>query len=271
MTACTQASLDIKEGLIGTTLEGIQRWILICYSGLWPARITLDQLILTPQQRAMVEQALLQEGSRLQLIRQSHHKQEIEFYLCVDGRLFRSTPDTQSLEPEAMVEIFTPMILVCTHGSRDRCCGTLGGAVYAKGAKSHPEIFWQTSHLGGHRFAPTLLTLPQGMMYGRVSLEDTEELHASLHNEYPFCVSKLRGVPSWPKSVQVAAAQVWSSHKLGVDTWKQVDDVVHVGTSKQTFSYRIRKEATGNKVLASCKDTKLKPTYRYLCTDISTD
>jgi hypothetical protein len=27
---------------------------------------------------------------------------------------------------------------------------------------------WQTSHIGGHRFAPTLIDLPQGRVYGRL-------------------------------------------------------------------------------------------------------
>lgn len=53
-------------------------------------------------------------------------------------------------------------VLVCSHGARDRCCGALGTALEAK-ARPHAGLrLWRTSHLGGHRFAPTALLLPSG-------------------------------------------------------------------------------------------------------------
>jgi hypothetical protein len=57
-------------------------------------------------------------------------------------------------------------ILVCTHGTRDTCCGTVGMKLVASltaWAAGRPDVrLWRTSHLGGHRFAPTLLDLPTG-------------------------------------------------------------------------------------------------------------
>jgi hypothetical protein len=54
-------------------------------------------------------------------------------------------------------------VLVCTHGRRDACCGTLGTRLSVSlpglGAGVH---VWRTSHTGGHRFAPTALLLPEG-------------------------------------------------------------------------------------------------------------
>jgi hypothetical protein len=58
-------------------------------------------------------------------------------------------------------------VLVCTHGRRDRCCGSLGTALALELA-ADPRQFagdvrlWRTSHTGGHRFAPTAVVLPQG-------------------------------------------------------------------------------------------------------------
>lgn len=55
-------------------------------------------------------------------------------------------------------------VLVCTHGSRDRCCGSDGMRVFGNLVRRDlPGVrLWRTSHTGGHRFAPTAVTLPDG-------------------------------------------------------------------------------------------------------------
>ena len=63
-------------------------------------------------------------------------------------------------------------VLVCTHGRRDACCGTLGTRL----AQSLPGLgagvhVWRTSHTGGHRFAPTALLLPEGTMWAYLDLD----------------------------------------------------------------------------------------------------
>ena len=53
-------------------------------------------------------------------------------------------------------------VLVCSHGARDRCCGSLGTTLHA-GARPRAGLHLRrTSHLGGHRFAPTAVVLPTG-------------------------------------------------------------------------------------------------------------
>lgn len=53
-------------------------------------------------------------------------------------------------------------VLVCTHGARDRCCGALGMSLFASMKPRAGVRISRTSHLGGHRFAPTALVLPEG-------------------------------------------------------------------------------------------------------------
>jgi hypothetical protein len=56
-------------------------------------------------------------------------------------------------------------VLVCTHGRRDVCCGSAGTDLALRLAASGPTpgvTTWRTSHTGGHRFAPTVVVLPQG-------------------------------------------------------------------------------------------------------------
>lgn len=61
--------------------------------------------------------------------------------------------------------VATPMLLICTQGSHDACCGTHGQALIdAVGGR--PDIAVRgVSHTGGHRFAPTLMALPSGRMW----------------------------------------------------------------------------------------------------------
>jgi hypothetical protein len=63
-----------------------------------------------------------------------------------------------------------PMYLVCTHDRRDACCGKLGSQlVQALAAGGYPV--WETTHVGGHRFAPNFVILPHGLYYGPVDAE----------------------------------------------------------------------------------------------------
>ncbi|HEU5385864.1 MAG TPA: sucrase ferredoxin [Streptosporangiaceae bacterium] len=49
------------------------------------------------------------------------------------------------------------MALVCTNGKRDRCCAVRGRPVAAAIADATGWDTWESSHLGGHRFAATAL------------------------------------------------------------------------------------------------------------------
>jgi hypothetical protein len=58
-------------------------------------------------------------------------------------------------------------LLICTHGQRDVCCGSMGMRLHQVAEQRYGERFavWRTSHLGGHRFAPTAMTLPDGQCW----------------------------------------------------------------------------------------------------------
>lgn len=64
-------------------------------------------------------------------------------------------------------------ILVCAHGSHDRCCARYGAPFHFHAGEiisnlcmdDHVRI-WKTTHFGGHRFAPTAIDLPEGRYYG---------------------------------------------------------------------------------------------------------
>ena len=73
-------------------------------------------------------------------------------------------------------------IIVCTHGTRDACCGTYGAPIYQhlRAAADSDTRIWRSSHLGGHRFAPTCVDLANGRAWGFVDEQaaDTILTHA---------------------------------------------------------------------------------------------
>lgn len=87
----------------------------------------------------------------------------------------RAAPGARSLEAAAAAllagegQAAGAEVLVCTHGRRDRCCGSSGTALWralAGWAGDHRARLRRTSHTGGHRFAPTAILLPEGSVWG---------------------------------------------------------------------------------------------------------
>lgn len=87
-------------------------------------------------------------------------------------------------------------VLVCTHGSNDACCGKFGYPVYERlrriAGDSEDLRVWRTSHIGGHRFAATLMDLPEGRSWGHLDAESAERV---LRRDVPAAdlASKYRG------------------------------------------------------------------------------
>lgn len=71
----------------------------------------------------------------------------------------------EGIKPDWLVERSNPVTLICTNGNRDICCAREGRKLINE-FEARGEVAWESTHLGGHRFAPTRLTLPDGRMYG---------------------------------------------------------------------------------------------------------
>lgn len=96
-----------------------------------------------------------------------------------------------------------PLVAVCAHGKHDQCCAVRGRSATAAIAARYPELTWECSHLGGDRFAATMLVLPEGLCYGRVDSTDGAELIA-LYLDGRLDNRFLRGRTSLPHAVQAA-------------------------------------------------------------------
>lgn len=80
-----------------------------------------------------------------------------------DAELLNVPFDESAGEPDP-----APLYLVCAHPKHDACCALRGRPVAAALAAIRPGRVWETSHVGGDRFASNVLVLPLGLMYGRV-------------------------------------------------------------------------------------------------------
>jgi hypothetical protein len=68
------------------------------------------------------------------------------------------------------------LALVCTNGKRDQCCALRGRPVAGAIAAATDWDTWECSHLGGHRFAATMMLLPTGDMFGWLDEESALEV-----------------------------------------------------------------------------------------------
>lgn len=109
-------------------------------------------------------------------------------------------------------------ILVCTHGARDACCGKFGYRLFlevaalaaAAGPDAAPLRVWRSSHLGGHRFAPTMLDLPSGRMFGRMAHGDAATVLGGGALLLERLSSIYRGRCALPEGAQIVERELWA-------------------------------------------------------------
>ncbi len=116
--------------------------------------------------------------------------------------------------------VLEPRWLVCTHARRDRCCATLGRPIADTLAAVDPEATWETSHLGGHRFAGTMVVLPHGLVYGNLDVATAMQV-VEATRAGRVVTDHLRGRSRLPKVAQVA--EVAARRTLDLDGLDEVE------------------------------------------------
>jgi hypothetical protein len=129
-----------------------------------------------------------------------------------------------------------PLYLVCSHGRHDPCCGQRGRPVVAGLAALRPDHVWQASHLGGCRFAPTVLTLPLGLMYGRLPPSSAGALIAATEAG-EVITSLLRGRIGVPPAAQAGLA--FAHEELALPRAQDVSLVSTTAVDKATVMVRV--------------------------------
>ncbi|GAA2692670.1 sucrase ferredoxin [Streptomyces lunalinharesii] len=224
MSTCTRASLDAAEPLAGTAATA-RTWLLIEQSGPWGAKALTDSH-LDPDLGRALEVAAEGTGVRVALIRRPGR--HADFHGAPRRRLFlahtapghswiRTTTvtDVQAAlrldfgaagagDHRGLWEPYTgePVVLVCTNGKRDRCCALFGRPLAAHLA-AEGCVTWEVTHIGGHRFSPTLFVLPHGYAYGRASAELVENVVEAARDGL-VALDQCRGRSTWDRPAQAA-------------------------------------------------------------------
>jgi hypothetical protein len=101
-----------------------------------------------------------------------------------------------------------PLFLVCTHGKHDPCCARFGRPLFeALAEQVEEEAVWQTTHIGGDRFAGNLLCLSRGVYYGRVERKDAGRV-LDAHLEDTIELAHYRGRSCYSFAAQAAERDI---------------------------------------------------------------
>jgi (2Fe-2S) ferredoxin len=271
---CCEMNPD--EPLAGTA-DVVDVWVMLEYRPVWRARAVADNA-LGPATRAWLERnlaALEVAGirARPQFIRRPEiDTPEIHLMLGVPGRLlefrgrgyrFLEALDLERIvrEPERHPALLEPRYFVCTNGQRDLCCARFGLPAYAALREQVGERAWQVTHLGGHRFAPNMLVLPQGTLYGRVA-PDAVPAFVGAVERGELAAGWLRGRTWYPQAVQAAEALTGRSdlrllHVEGDDARLKV---TFAGPAGRVVRCVVRAQDALD-VLASCGDQATRPVH----------
>jgi hypothetical protein len=111
-----------------------------------------------------------------------------------------------------------PLLAVCTHGRHDACCAELGRpAALALADGPHADATWETSHVGGDRFAGNLVVLPRGLYYGGLD-PDSARAVADATAAGEVLLEHFRGRSDLPMPAQAADVALRREHGLaGLD------------------------------------------------------
>jgi hypothetical protein len=157
--------------------------------------------------------------------------------------------------------------LVCTNSARDPCCGIRGPAVARALEEARPGRAYESSHLGGHRFAANLLVLPDGLFFGRLDVRSALAVVDEL-DDGRLPLDHFRGRSALTEEQQ--AAEILVRRELGLDG---LDDVTLVEgttfalTDGRHVAVHVRGEQLEPRRL-SCRDDKLASPTTWSLVDI---
>jgi hypothetical protein len=185
---CATESSARNEPQIGTASR-IQRWLVIEQPGAWGAE-ALHESELSRAVGRELEASARRHRVRVLLARRPGERRrdgERQVFLAHTGpeRTWIEQLRMPMADPAALLGIDLGVLafpeppglgdlgplglhLVCTNGRHDPCCADLGRPVVRALAEARSPDVWESSHVGGDRFAANVVCLPEGVYYGRV-------------------------------------------------------------------------------------------------------
>ncbi|MEW5872691.1 MAG: sucrase ferredoxin [Chloroflexota bacterium] len=219
---CSVHSLQAGEPLFATAVKTVV-YLLLEYAGPWGSKAFEESSLPEDVKQTLNTHARKIPQARLLLIRQPRQAMQtgLRFFIAVAEQSRSDLYAFQLDDYQDLLDLDIPaiasgapqyagqrqddsLILVCTNGRRDLCCSRFGVPVYkALAAASRDQQVWESSHMGGHRFAPNVLCLPQGLLYGRVTPQDGLAI-LDAQRAGQVHLPNLRGRTCYPEPVQAA-------------------------------------------------------------------
>jgi len=250
---CSELSRGSGEKTFGTASTG-GVWLLVEYAGAWGPRV-LEQSTLPPEVKGFLRQTLHSiPHSRLLFIKRGRAGgQTFSFFVvrCREREPFvvRYELDAYARLPELDVAAAAsgrpaqggrvtrePLYLVCTHGRRDKCCAKFGVPLYKGLRECEPgrEQVWQSSHVGGDRFAANLVCFPHGLFYAHAGAESGARILSAYREGRLSLADEFRGRSCYAYPIQAAeffvrreagleaveGLRYLSSERAGEKTWR---------------------------------------------------
>lgn len=230
---CSLRSREADEPLAATA-STIRRWLLIAHDGPWGRDGLRDARL--PEGLGDTLRALEHRfGGRVLLIRRPNRSSggtsgPVRCF-AVDTRdawLGSATidriEDAAALDPRdrsTFADVGDPVFVVCTHGRRDPCCAERGRPLAQALAAAAPDATWESTHVGGDRFAGNLVAFPHGLYFGRVEPEEAAGIARDYADGRIGRLDRYRGRSCDPFHVQAADRAVRERSRAD-----RIDDVV---------------------------------------------
>jgi hypothetical protein len=212
---CAETSLENAESLHATASR-VDHWILVEYRGLWGHDAVAASGLSNELKAHLREQRDARPNTKLLFLRRPHRRAQPTLAVIwgsstgrTDGLFhaeLESYDDLLGLDFAApgRERLAHPLLLVCTHGKHDRCCARYGRPLYkALEGQAEDDWVWQSSHVGGDRFAGNLVVLPRGLYYGGLDAESAQAVaDATARGE--VLLDHFRGRSDLPMGAQAA-------------------------------------------------------------------
>jgi hypothetical protein len=250
---CSDLSRNVCEPIFGTASAG-KVWLLVEHPEPWGRKALIDNHMPDQVKESLSSTLDLIEGGRFQLIRREYSRNEfIKFFIVVAQesspyiRRFKLKEYKQLLDldirklaqtPDQSPGDYTrsPLYLVCTDGVHDKCCAKYGLQTYKFMRERFGCNVWQSSHVGGDRFAANLVCFPHGLFFGRVSEAEAERA-ADEYRCGRIFLANYRGRGCYSRNAQVGEFFVRrQSSDLRLDSLRFIgEEIIDNNSARVTF------------------------------------
>lgn len=277
-TGCAAQRLSSGEPLLGTAPERAASWLLLEHPGPWPADGWPPDL--APAVVSVLDAATAL-SVRPQLVRRVQRQRRDRWTImaasCRAGARWLETREVSDLREIAELDLdalaqgrrpsfgsdtVRPTVLVCAHGKRDVCCARRGRPVAHALDAQLPGHVWETTHVGGDRFAANVVTLPHGSYHGAVVPQLAAALALAATNG-TVVLEHLRGFAGTPAATQAAEifvrrmlslhgldAVLATGHEAGMGATHRVE--VLLARRGRRFRVDLRSQQQTHQRLTSC-------------------